>query len=249
MYLAAEAAGARAWSQVEDGFLRAMETFDRAVALGKTDWGDRQNGKGDFFNDLLALLLEQCSAVDLYSRSSVPGLIFRKHSLDCTYPPTGDAQFLLEAKAVGLPKHPDSPKQKDHGRPGSADLDKRVKEVGFKIIDLKAEYGRLQTASGSSSAVSSPGGNLTTWLRQQKPATYLFMCARVVSDRDFDRVLAHVRRAAQVVERVGLFCYEPLAPRRWTSYRARHIPDAYLEIDRVLYQACQDLAACAQRAP
>lgn len=182
----------------------------------------------------------------MYSRSRVPGLIFRKHNLDCMYPPTGNAQFLLEAKAVGLPKHPDSPKQKDHGRPGSADLDKRIKGVGFKIIDLKAEYGRLQTASGSGSSVSSPGGNLTTWLRQQKPATYLFMCARVVSSSDFDRVLAHVRRATQVVERVGLFCYEPSAPGEWTSYHARSIFDASLEIDRVLYEACQDLAAIGE---
>lgn len=243
MYLTAEAAGYRAWSQVEDGFLQAMGEFDKAIASGGTDWGDRQNGKGDFFNDLLALLLEQCSGVTLYSRSSVPGLIFRKHNLDCTYPPSGPAHFLLEAKAVGLPKHPDSPKQKEHGRPGSADLDKRVKEVGFKVIDLKAEYGRLQTAQGSTTAVSSPGGNLTTWLRQQKPSTYLFMCARVVSDSDFDRVLAHMRRAAQVVERVGLFCYEPVSTGLWTSYRSREIPDASLEMDRVLYEACQDLAA------
>lgn len=59
-----------AWAEVEDLFLRAMEGFDHNVANGVADMGDLQNGKGDFFNDLLALLLENCAQVRLYSRAS-----------------------------------------------------------------------------------------------------------------------------------------------------------------------------------
>ena len=112
MYRAAVAARPRSWSQVEDDFVRAMEAFDANVATGVADIGDLQNGKGDFLNDLLALILEGCAGVDLYSRGGVRGLVFPNHNLDVTYPNTGVVKFVLEVKAVGTPRHPLSPKQK-----------------------------------------------------------------------------------------------------------------------------------------
>ena len=60
MYRAAVVARPRSWSAVKDAFVSAMETFDANVASGVADIGDLQNGKGDFLNDLLALLLEGC---------------------------------------------------------------------------------------------------------------------------------------------------------------------------------------------
>lgn len=59
---------------------------------------DLQNGKGDFFNDLLAPLLENCARSNSYSRVGVPGLMFPKHNLDVTFPSTGGIEFILEAK-------------------------------------------------------------------------------------------------------------------------------------------------------
>lgn len=50
----------KTWAEVEESFLRGMEGFDQNIATGAADMGDLQNGKGDFFNDLLALLLENC---------------------------------------------------------------------------------------------------------------------------------------------------------------------------------------------
>ena len=139
MYDAAEAARPSSWDEVEQAYLRAMEGFDANVATGLADIGDLQNGKGDFLNDLLALVLEGCAGVELFSRGGVPGFVFANHNLDVTYPNTGVVKFTLEVKAVGTPKHPLSPRQRDIGRPGSADLAKRVKEIAFKTIDLKAE--------------------------------------------------------------------------------------------------------------
>lgn len=55
MYEAAVGAHPRSWNEIEDDFLRAMEGFDANVASGFADIGDLQNGKGDFFNDVLAL--------------------------------------------------------------------------------------------------------------------------------------------------------------------------------------------------
>lgn len=238
MYRAAVAAAPRTWTEVEDAFVRAMEGFDANVASGVADIGDLQNGKGDFLNDLLALLLEGCAGIQLYSRGGVPGFVFANHNLDVTYPNTGIVKFTLEAKAVGTPKHPLSPKQQAIGRPGSADLAKRVKEVAFKTIDLKAEFGRIMAARGQ--PATAPGGNLTTWLHAVRPKAYLFIAARVVSTTDLEATIAFAHTAAQVVDGVGLFCFGPASPGTPTTYRTFEVPPV-VSLDRVLYRACQDL--------
>jgi hypothetical protein len=247
MYQAAVDAHPRTWNEIENDFVRAMEGFDANVASGVADIGDLQNGKGDFFNDLLALLLENCADVTVYSRGGVPGFVFANHNLDLTYPNTGVVRFTLEAKAVGTPRHPLSPKQKPIGRPGSADLAKRVKEVAFKSIDLKAEYGRIMAMQGQSPATA-PGGNLTTWLRSAPPSGYLFIAARVVGPTDFDAVVGFAHTAAQVQDGVGVFCFTPESAALPTTYRKVAVP-VDLSIDRVLYRACQDLVALKAEAP
>lgn len=242
MYDSAVASKPRTWKQIAPDFLKAMEAFDSNVANGSATMGDLQNGKGDFFNDLLALIMENYAGVDLFSRGGVPGLIFPKHKLDVTYPNTGLAQLLVEAKMVGTPKHPGSPKQKSSGRDGAADLDKRVKEVGFKAIDLKAEYARRMASEGVVETV--PSGDLTTWLRSMKPRTYLFIGARVTGKSDLERVEQFARSASQVVDSVGVYCYTPINEATPTIYKEASVgPD--IAIDRVLYRTSQDLAALA----
>lgn len=230
----------KTWNQIEGDFLRAMEEFDANIVSGIADMGDLQNGKGDFFNDLLALLLENCAGVTLYSRGGVPGLIFPKHNLDVTFPSTGVVQFMLEAKAVGTPKHPGSPRQKAIGRPGSADLDKRVKEIGFKTIDLKAEYARIMAATGESPTTIA--GDLTTWLHSVKPRSYVFIAARATSDNDHTRVLRFANVAGLVSDAVGVYCFKPVSPSAPTTYEALPVPP-HIELARVLFRACQDLTA------
>jgi hypothetical protein len=220
--------------------LRAMEGFDSNVAAGIAEQGDTQNGKGDFFNDVLALLLENCAGVTLDSRRGVPGFVFPMHNLDVTYPSVGTVEFLLEAKAVGIPKHPRNPKQKNPlGRPGHSDVPKRLKEAGFKTIDLKAEYGRIKSRTGTGPG-SGPGGNLTTWLRANKPMSYLFIAARVVDDHDFQTLLTLARSAVQVMDGVGLYAFRPVGADAPTTYDTVPVPRD-IELSSVLYRACQDL--------
>lgn len=247
MYAWAEQGTPKTWNEVEEQFLSAMGRFDANVAAGLADIGDLQNGKGDFFNDLLSLILENCASVDLYSRTGVPGFIFANHNLDVTYPNEGVVKFTLEAKAVGTPKHPLSPKQKDIGRPGSADLGKRVKEVAFKTIDLKAEHGRLMAMAGRSPEVQ-PGANLTTWLRSVRPSAYLFVAARIVSETDLRAAISFAQTAAQVQDAVGLFCFGPFSVKQATTYKRLPVPTSFA-IDRVLYRACEDLSALRLEAP
>ncbi len=236
----------KTWNQVEGDFPHAMGEFDANIASGVADMGDLQNGKGDFFNDLLAVLLENCAGVTLYSRGGVPGLTFPKHNLDLTFPSTGVVQFMLEAKAVGTPKHPGSPKQKSIGRPGSADLDKRVKEIGFKTIDLKAEYARIMAARGESPTAIT--GDLTTWLHSVKPSSYVFFAARAINKNDHARVIRFANLAGLVSDAVGVYCFGPVSPSQPTTYRSLAVPP-HIELARVLFRACQDLTALRSAMP
>jgi hypothetical protein len=237
-YAEAVAAKPKAWDKVESIFLRAMEGFDANVASGLADIGDLQNGKGDFFNDLLALLLENGAGVELSSRGGVPGLIIPKHNLDVTYPADGPIEFVLEAKAVGTPKHPLNPKAKPIGRDGAADLDKRVKEIAFKAIDLKAEYARHAAGRGETTAPMA--GDLTAWLRSVKPRSYVFFSARVVSDADLKRVIQFAELARQVSDGCGLFCFRPVSADKPTTYLPAPVPPQ-VEIARTLFRATQEL--------
>lgn len=239
-YQRAVAIGPNTWNQVEADFLRAMEEFDANIAAGIADMGDLQNGKGDFFNDLLALLLENCAGVTLYSRGGVPGLTFPKHNLDVTFPNSGVVEFMLEAKAVGTPKHPGSPRQKAIGRPGSADLDKRIKEIGFKTIDLKAEYARIMASQGE--RPSPIAGDLSTWLHSVKPRSFVFIAARVTGDNDYERLIRLANVAGLVSDAVGVYCFAPGSASQPASYIARQVPP-HIELARVLFRACQDLVA------
>jgi hypothetical protein len=91
-----------------------------------------------------------------------------------------------------------------------ADTNKRVKELAFKSIDLKGEAARRLTMVGvSPTSGGAGGGDLSTWLHASRPRIYLFMAVRVVSDSDFNAVVRWAETAAQVVDAVGLYCYEP----------------------------------------
>jgi hypothetical protein len=233
-----------AWGKIEGPFLKAMELFDASVAAGLTTQGDRQNGKGDFLNDIIALLLENCAGIELLSRKRIPGLIVGNHNLDGTFPASGMAEFLLEAKAVGIPKHPGNPAQENPlGRGGSADIPKRVKEAAFKTIDLKLEYGRRMAEAGLAPS-SVPGGSLKSWLRANKPTTYLFISARVVGDGDLGAVLKEVAVADQVMDGVGLFAFRPTTSA--TTYEPAPVPNHH-DMSKVLFQACQELVGIRER--
>ncbi len=254
VYTEAQQGNYKSWNEVEASFLAAMSEFDSSVGATvgadltdeeKSELGaDLQNGKGDFFNDLLALLLENCSGIDLLStRRKVPGLIIPTHNLDGVFPNDGPIEFLLEAKMMGTPKHIQSPKQRAAGRAGSADIDKRVKELAFKCIDLKGEHSRLQTMAGASPSHGGPGGgDLTTWLRSIGPKIYFFIGVRVISDADFERTMTWATTAQQVLDAVGVFCFQPVDD-GYTAYRKRDDVPASLQLERVLYKACTDLQA------
>jgi hypothetical protein len=241
------------WDAVADRFLRSMEVFDESVIAGIATEGERQNGKGDYFNDLLAHVLEQASDTVLSRRSGVAGLIFPNHSLDVTYPAVGEIiEVLVEAKMMGTPKHPGNPKAKPEGRPGSADMLKRCKEAGFKTIDLKAGFGYKLTQAGlADQEVIS--GSLTDWLRKVKPSSYLVFAVRVTNPHDFHAVIATATAMTQVMDRVGVYAYRPVkfSPNNLSPPRYEECPGTpqNLRLSIVLYEISQRLRTAASSAP
>lgn len=74
------------------------------------------------------------------------------------------------------------------------------------------------------------------------------MGVRVLDDTDHAAVVRWAETAAQVVDAVGLYCYEPM-PGSFTTYRRRGgIPTAY-ELERVLYRACTELQGLRTAPP
>ena len=78
----------------------------------------------------------------------------------------------------------------------------------------------------------------------QAPRIYFFLAARVISDSDFAAVLRWAETAAQVVDAVGLYCYEPIGGTYTVYQRREGVPAAYA-LERVLYRACLDLREIA----
>jgi hypothetical protein len=227
--------------------------FDDAVIAGAASEGERQNGKGDYFNDLLAFVLEQASGTVLSKRSGVSGLIFPNHSLDVTYPAVGEIiEVLVEAKMMGTPKHPGNPAAKPEGRLGSADMLKRCKEAGFKTIDLKAGFGYKLTQAGQSDQ-EQISGSLTDWLRKVKPSSYVVFGVRVVNPHDFRAIIATATAMTQVMDRVGVYAYRPvkfsadnLSPARYEECPGT---PQQLRLSVVLYEIAQKLRAAAASTP
>lgn len=226
--------GASTFLAVEEIYLQAMRAFDELVAEGVADEGDMRNGKGDFFNDMLALLLTNCSGKELHSRPGVPGLSFKKHKLDVAYPATGEVDLVIETKATGLPKHPGNEKQKNpEGRGGSADLEKRIKEASFKNIDIKAEQARREGKGGG------PTSDLGSWIRRAPPLCYMFLAVRTTDESDLRRTIKYGHIASKWFDACGVYCYGWNANK--DAYVARDVGDAGLELDRVLSGVCTAL--------
>lgn len=234
----------RSWSQVEAGFLRAMEAFDAEVIAGRASEGERQNGKGDYFNELLAIVIENASGVALNRRKGVNGLVFADYNLDVTHPATGVAEILIEAKTMGTPKH--GGQQDDAnpaGRPASADLPKRLREAGFKTIDLKAGYGFHQHEGDGQAG---PTGSLTSWLRRAKPLSYVLIAARVTDEGDLRRMVADTTSMTKIMDGMGLFCFMASDPSQAEPrYSACKVPTS-IELGRVVHDIAEQMRATAR---
>jgi hypothetical protein len=115
-----------------------------------------------------------------------------------------------------------------------------VKELAFKSIDLKGEAARRLAIIGQPAVTGGAGGgDLSTWLHGGRPKIFFVMAVRVLDETDYRAAIRWAETAAQVLDAVGVYCYEPVEA-SLTQYRQRAVPAAY-ELARVLWRACQEL--------
>lgn len=81
-----------------------------------------------------------------------------------------------------------------------------------------------------------------------KPRSYVFIAARTISDNDHAPVLRFADVAALVSAAVGGYSFGPISSSDPTSYVGRPVP-SHIELDRVLFRACQDLQAIKSTEP
>ena len=223
------------WVTIEQAFLDALWRFDQNLLSGTADPREGPRDKGEFFTDVLVCLLESASRKALLRRSAVAGLVSPTHEIDASYPARGNVEILIEARAIGAPlrEHDLRRRKSAAGGRGASDLGKRVKEVAFKTIDIKAEWSRAACAAG-------PIGDLTTWVRRSSPLSFFFLAVRVGDADDLDRTITFANAASQVMDGVGLVAYLP--DPSTSAYIAQEVP-SYLELDRTLARVCTALGA------
>jgi hypothetical protein len=241
------ASRAQTFTAVQPGFLKAMTAFDRLVADGKVTPAEVR-AKGDFFNDVLELILARRSKVTLATRGSVQGLLL-DHSLDLTYPDAKDKHVrpavIIETKMAGLPRHPGNEKSTPvNGRRASQDLDKRLKEAAYKDVDIKGEH-----ASAAAGNTGGGGGSLSGWLKSTPPKSYLLLAVRVADEADLRLSLEKANAAAQWFQRCGVLIYGHRGWKTRQAYEAKTLPRAHrgLDLQAVLSDIAEDLRAASRQ--
>jgi hypothetical protein len=228
------------FGEVEESFLAAMSAFDRRVAAGDLTSGENQN-KGLFLNELIARLVERCAGFGVAQRGKRPGILLPQVDVDLCYPADRTARpaLIAEVKMAGTPKHPGSPKAGMMGRRGSADVDKRIREIALNVIDLK-----LADVQGGTTTI----GDITTWIQETRPRFFAISGFRIIDANDLKTVVDRFQYLANsYANGVGLVLFEPVdrtTPEGRVTYK-RIPPPGGMSIDDALRRMCRVIKAAA----
>lgn len=239
-----EAERIETFAEIEADFLNAMGAFDKRVVAGGISSGQNQN-KGLFFNELIARLVERCAGFGVAQRGKRPGILTQQVDVDLCYPADKGSRpaLIAEVKMAGLPRHPGSPKQQRLGRPASADVDKRIREIALNVIDLK-----LADVQGGTTAI----GDITSWIQSTRPAFFAMFGLRVIDDNDHSKVLAKFQYLANsYANGVGLALYRPVdteTAEGLVTYKAIKAPGG-MSIDDAVKRMCRLIKSAASEAP
>ena len=149
--------------------------------------------------------------------------LFDLIDIDICYPEQGSPIVAAEVKLLGTPPHPGN---KDKPRPGSADLHKRVREVAFTSMDLKAAYAHPQ-----------PIASFQQWVESTLPGYFAFWAIRANDKSDLERVRSTLTSLRAYCNGVGAVIYCPRTAQKPTKYEVRKLPE--LSIDRALREMAQ----------
>lgn len=235
-----EAERIQTFAEIEPEFVRAMSAFDHKLVRGELTSGQNQN-KGLFLNELIARLVERCAGFGVAERDKRPGILLDEVDVDLCYPqdPQLRPEVIAEVKMAGTPKHPGSEKAGILGRPASADVDKRLREIALNVIDLK-----LADVQGGKMAI----GDITSWIQETRPRFFAVFGMRVIDDNDQRKVEKRFQKLANsYANGVGLAFYGPLDPSTAEgriTYKAIRPPGG-MSIDDAIKRMCRLIKSVA----
>jgi hypothetical protein len=235
-----EAERIQTFAEIEPEFVRAMSAFDHKLVRGELTSGQNQN-KGLFLNELIARLVERCAGFGVAERDKRPGILLDEVDVDLCYPqdPQLRPEVIAEVKMAGTPKHPGSEKAGILGRPASADVDKRLREIALNVIDLK-----LADVQGGKMAI----GDITSWIQETRPRFFAVFGMRVIDDNDQRKVEKRFQKLANsYANGVGLAFYGPVDPSTAEgriTYKAIRPPGG-MSIDDAIKRMCRLIKSVA----
>ncbi len=235
-----EAERIETFAEIETDFVRAMSAFDHKLVAGELTSGQNQN-KGLFLNELIARLVERCAGFGVAQRGKRPGILLDQVDVDLCYPqdPHLRPEVIAEVKMAGTPKHPGSPKAGIMGRPASADVDKRIREIALNVIDLK-----LADVQGGKMAI----GDITSWIQETRPRFFALFGMRVIDDNDQRKVVERFQKLGNsYANGVGLALFGPTDPSTLEgriTYKAIPPPGG-MSIDDTIKRMCRLIKSAA----
>ena len=191
------------FDSVEQDWLALMWTLDayRIAQVPPSDlrpdeFDGLYRGKGNWFAELLALLLHNRTYLNIKARARVQGFS-QKHQIDIAWPPRGkDPLVCCETKVMGAPAFGNT-----KARKAMADFTNRRKELKFAATDLKL-YRRNETSRIQ---------HWDVWRQNQTPKNFFLWGARIEPPKE--RIETLVREARILIDTyldgAGLFAWRP----------------------------------------
>lgn len=191
------------FDSIEQDWLDLMWTLDayRIVQVPPADLQPAEfdglyRGKGNWFAELLALILHNRTYVNIKARARVQGFS-QLHQIDIAWPPRDkDPLVCCATKVMGAPAFGDK-----KARKAMADFTNRRKELKFAATDLKL-YRRNETNHLQ---------HWDVWRENQTPKTFFVWGARIEPPEE--RIETLIREARILIDTyldgAGLFAWKP----------------------------------------
>ena len=151
--------------------------------------------KGNWYSDLIALLLGNRTSQKIAPRSRVIGFS-QLHQIDVAWPdrsskPIQDPLICLETKVTGAPSYGSTKERK-----AMADWTNRRKELKFAATDLKLNRRQSETNID----------HWDVWRLQEKPKCYFLWGARLTSTDDISKMVKEVQALVNTyLDGAGIF--------------------------------------------
>jgi len=239
-----QADAVKSFAGVQEEWLQLMWSLDafrvrQLIPIGMgVNPGAVNRFKGNWFAELIALLLQNRTSQRIGARTRVQGFS-QLHQIDVAWPVRQhDPLICAETKVTGAPAYGSTP-----SRAATADWTNRRKELKFAATDLKL-YRRQQETTID---------HWDVWRKGNPPRVFFLWAARITDKRDrIDYMIREVRSLIETyLDGAGFFAWEERKTE--DGYQALSLPaDARVAaLDDVLHRIASEirLIAPAGEAP